>query len=137
MKIYGESIPLQSSKRRQAINVHSRVKAALEKSAVREGVAVISSPHSDTAVVLLHDDPSLLEQLDRYLDQLAAVGDPRSAAPPLEPGAAAQIQGALLGRQVVLTFSEARLDLGPREAVFFIELDGVRPRHLLVKILGE
>jgi secondary thiamine-phosphate synthase enzyme len=137
MKIYSESIPLQSSKKREAINVHSRVKAAIEKSGLREGVAIVSSLHSDTAVILLQDDPALLEQLDRYLVRLTAIGETGLPAPVLEGAPAAQIQGALLGRQVALTFSEAHLDFGAREAVFFLELDGVRPRSLVIKILGE
>jgi secondary thiamine-phosphate synthase enzyme len=137
MKIHSESIPLQSSKKREAINVHSHVKAAIEKSTLREGVAVVSSVHSDTAVLLLQDDPALLEHLDRYLDRLIAIGETSPASSPIETAPAAQIQGALFGRQVALTFSEARLDLGTREAVFFLELDGVRPRRLVIKILGE
>jgi secondary thiamine-phosphate synthase enzyme len=137
MTIYSESIPLQSSKKREAINVHSRIKAAVEKSALREGVAIVSSVHSDTAVILLQDDPALLEQLDRYLDRLTAIGEIGPSATPLDPAPAAQIQGALLGRQVALTFSEARLDLGAREVVFFLELDGIHPRSLVIKIIGE
>lgn len=137
MKIYSESIPLQSSKKREAINVHSRVKAAVEKSTLREGVAIVSSVHSDTAVILLQDDPTLLEQLDLYLDRFIAIGETSPAATPLEAALAAQIQGALLGRQVALTSSETRLDLGTREAIFFLELDGIHPRSLVIKIIGE
>ncbi|MGH9688791.1 MAG: hypothetical protein ACRD5K_17045 [Candidatus Acidiferrales bacterium] len=44
MKIYGESFPLQASKQREALNIHSRVKAAIEKCGLRDGVCVISSP---------------------------------------------------------------------------------------------
>jgi thiamine phosphate synthase YjbQ (UPF0047 family) len=39
MKIYSESVPLQSSKKRESINITSRIKAAIEKSTFREGVA--------------------------------------------------------------------------------------------------
>jgi thiamine phosphate synthase YjbQ (UPF0047 family) len=72
--------------------------------------------------------------LDRTLDRLAPDDD--LAAPP-EQNPAAYVQGALLGQRVVIPFSDGRLDLGPREAVFFVELDGVRPRRVIVKILGE
>lgn len=138
MKIYSESVPLQSSKKREAINVISRIKAAVENSTFREGIAIVSSLHSDTAVILLQDDPVLLEQIDRYLDRLTEISDKGVAATTtVETVPAPQIQSVLLGQQVVIPFSEARLDLGPGEAIFFLELDGIRPRRLIVKILGE
>lgn len=135
MKIYSESVPLQSAKKREAINISSRIKAAVEKSTFRDGIAVVSSLHADCAVVLLQDDPSILDHLDRTLDRLAP---PDDLAPDSdEHNPAAHIQGALLGQRVVIPFSDGRLDLGPREAVFFFELDGIRPRRVIVKIIGE
>ncbi|HVB85236.1 MAG TPA: secondary thiamine-phosphate synthase enzyme YjbQ [Candidatus Dormibacteraeota bacterium] len=137
MKIYSESIPLQSAKKREAINVSSRIKAAVEKSTFRDGIAVVSSLHSDCAVVLLQDDPGILNQLDRALDHLASSEDDDLALRSAEQNPAAHIQGALLGQRVVIPFSDGRVDLGPREAAFFVELDGIRPRQVVVKILGE
>ncbi|MGH9716241.1 MAG: secondary thiamine-phosphate synthase enzyme YjbQ [Candidatus Acidiferrales bacterium] len=136
MKIYSESISLQSSKKRDAMNINSRLKAVVEKSAFREGVAIVSSLHSDSAVVLLQDDPSVLDQLDRFLDRLVPADDDRATGSGQQTPAA-HIQGALLGHHLAIPFSEGRLDLGPCEAVFFVELDGVRPRCLVVKVLGE
>lgn len=138
MKVYSESLPLQASRKREAINIHSQVKAAVEKSGVREGVAVISSPDSATGVVLMQDDAGSREQFLQWLERLASAGygtGPTAIVP--ESAAAMNFDGVLLGRQIALTLSESRLDLGPREAVFFIELDGVRPRRVAVKILGE
>lgn len=140
MKIFSEPIPLQSSKHREAININSRVKAAVEKSTFREGVVIVSSLHSDCAVVLLQDDPAILDLLDRTLDRLAPAEESEEndrATGPTGQSPAAHIQGALLGQRVAIPFSDARLDLGPREAIFFVELDGIRPRRLIVKILGE
>ena len=138
MKIYSEFMPLQSTKTREAININSRLKAAVEKSTFREGIAIVSSLHSDCAIVLLQDNPAILDQLDRTLDRLAPPDDdPVLASPEQNRNPLAHVHGALLGQRVVVPFSEARLDLGPREAVFFVELDGVRPRRLIVKILGE
>jgi len=140
MKIYSDSVPLQSSKQREAININSRVKAAVEKSALREGVVIVSSLHSDCAVILLQDDPAILDLLDRTLDRLASSEkseEDTGLTGSIGENPAAHVQGALLGQRVVITFSEARLDLGPREAIFFVELGGIRPRRLIVKILGE
>ena len=39
--------------------------------------------------------------------------------------------------QVIVPVTEARLDLGPWQQVFYCEFDGGRPKRLVIKILGE
>jgi secondary thiamine-phosphate synthase enzyme len=135
MKIYGESIPLQSSRERRALNINSRVKAAVEKSGLRDGVAIVSSLHSDSAVVLMHEECEPRGELDRWLERLDTDTDDRSLGS--RDAFSARFHGLLLGQQVIVPFSDSRLDLGPGEAVYFIELAGMRPRRVVVKILGE
>ncbi len=42
-----------------------------------------------------------------------------------------------MGREVVVTITEGRLDLRPREQIFGGEFVGRRRKRVLVKILGE
>lgn len=135
MKIYTESIPLQSSKPREAINVHSQVKAAVEKSGFREGVCVVSSLSCDSALVLLRPESDSFREFDGWLDQPGS--DPRNQAGPFGAHFPVGLQSLLLGQQLTIPFSEGRLDIGSGEAVFLIELNGVRPRRVVLKILGE
>jgi secondary thiamine-phosphate synthase enzyme len=135
MKMYNESIPLQSSKPREAVNIHSRVKAAVEKSGLREGVCVVCSLSSDCALVLLQPESDFRREFDGWLDQLGA--DSPIQAGTFGTSFPVRLQSALLGQQLTIPFSEGRLDVGSGEAVFFIEFNGVRPRRVVVKILGE
>ena len=50
MKIYNEQITLQSKKAREIVNITTQVKAAVEKSGFRDGIALVSSLHSNSAV---------------------------------------------------------------------------------------
>lgn len=135
MKIYTESIPLQSSKAREALDIHSRVKAAVEKSSLREGICVVSSLSCESAVVLLQPDSDFFGEFAGWLDQLGS--DPQNHAGTFGANFPARIHSLLLGQQLTIPFSEGRLDTGPGEAIFFIELNGVRPRRVVVKVLGE
>jgi len=135
MKIYTESVPLQSSKPREAVNIHSRVKAAVDKSGLREGVCLVASLSSDCALVLLQSDSDFLREFDGWLEQLGS--DTAIQMGRFGGNFPAGVQSLLLGRQLTIPFSEGRLDMGPGEAVFLIELNGVRPRRVVVKILGE
>jgi thiamine phosphate synthase YjbQ (UPF0047 family) len=55
----------------------------------------------------------------------------------LEAGAASPLQRLLLHHQVAVPFTESRLDLAPGQFVLFVELDGLRPRRVIVKVIGE
>jgi thiamine phosphate synthase YjbQ (UPF0047 family) len=66
MKIYNEQITIQSSKLREIFNITSQVKAAMEKSTVRDGIILVSSLHSNSAVIVNDEEPGFLEDLDRW-----------------------------------------------------------------------
>jgi secondary thiamine-phosphate synthase enzyme len=137
MKIYNEQIALQSQKQREVVNITTRVKAAAEKSGVRDGIALVSSLHSNTAVIVTEDEPGLLDDLGDWLAEISSAQGAYKHPGPFESGAHLHFQGLLLHHQVVVPITEGRLELGARQAVFFVELDGLRPRRIIVKIIGE
>jgi secondary thiamine-phosphate synthase enzyme len=137
MKVYNEPIALQSRKTREVFNITTRVKAALEKSGFREGIILVSSLHSNAAVVVSDEEPGFLEDLDGWLQQLAPAREDSKHRGMLESDAASRLQSLLLHHQAVVAFTESRLDLGPGQFVLFVELDGLRPRCLVVKVMGE
>jgi len=137
MKIYNEQITLQSQKPREVFNITSQVKAAMEKSTYRDGIVLVSSLHSNSAVIVNDDEPGLLEDLDAWLKQLAPVMDNYKHKGRFESNAAIHFQSLLLHHQVIVAFTEARLDLGPWQSILFVELDGLRPKRILVKVMGE
>jgi secondary thiamine-phosphate synthase enzyme len=137
MKIYTEHITLQTKRLREVVNITSQVKAAMEKSSFREGIILVSALHSNSAVVINDDEPGLLEDLDTWLSHLAPVRDDYKHAGRVESNAAIHLQALVLHHQVIVPFSEARLDLGPWQFVLFVELDGTRPKRILVRVMGE
>lgn len=137
MKIYSEQITLQTKALREFINLTSQVKAAMEKSGFRDGVILVSSLHSNAAVIVSDDEPGLLEDLQEWLDKLAPVREDYKHQGRFESNAAVHLQGLLLHHQAIVAFSEGRLDLGPWQYILFADLDGQRPKRILVKVMGE
>jgi len=137
MKIYNEQITLQSQKAREVFNITSQVKAAMEKSSFRDGIILVSSLHSNSAVIVNDSEPGLLEDLDAWLNQLAPLTGAYKHQGRFESNSAIHFQSLLLHHQVIVAFNEARLDLGPWQSVLFVELDGLRPKRILVKVMGE
>jgi secondary thiamine-phosphate synthase enzyme len=137
MKIYNEHITLQSQKPRDVFNITSQMKAAMEKSSFRDGIILVSSLHSNSAVIVNDNEPGLLEDLDAWLNQLAPVTGNYKHQGRFESNSAIHFQSLLLHHQVIVAFTEGRLDLGPWQSVLFVELDGLRPKRILVKVMGD
>jgi secondary thiamine-phosphate synthase enzyme len=88
-----------------------------------------------------HDDePGLLEDYRRWLEQLA----PFDPSPERylhnrtgEDNADAHHKRQIMGREVVVAITGGRLDFGPWEQIFYGEFDGKREKRVLIKIIGE
>ncbi|HWF37959.1 MAG TPA: secondary thiamine-phosphate synthase enzyme YjbQ [Candidatus Acidoferrales bacterium] len=137
MKIYTDAITLQSQKPRQIFNITTQVKAAMEKSGLRDGIILVSSLHPNSALIVNDNEPGLLQDLDKWLAEIAPQRDDYAHHGRFESNASVHFQSLLLSHQVVVPFTETRLDLGPGQFVQFVELDGLRPRRILVKVIGE
>ena len=137
MKIYTDVLTFQSAKKREFINITMQVKAALEKSAFRDGLILVSVTHSNAAMIVSDDEPGLLEDLQAWLEQLAPERDDYKHRGRFESNTGIHLQSLLLHHQVVVPFTEGRLDLGPWQYVLFAELDGQRPKRVVIKAMGE
>ncbi|MGH9759035.1 MAG: secondary thiamine-phosphate synthase enzyme YjbQ [Candidatus Acidiferrales bacterium] len=137
MKIYTEQITLQTKKSREVINITSQVKAAMEKSGFRDGIILVSTLHSNAAIIVNDEEPGFLEDLDAWLNQLAPARDDYKHKGRFESNSSIHFQSLLLHHQEIVAFLEGRLDLGPWQFVLFVELDGLRPKRILIKVMGE
>lgn len=137
MKIYTEQITLQTKKSREVINITSQVKAAMDKSGFRDGVILVSTLHSNAAIIVNDEEPGFLEDLDAWLNQLAPARDDYKHKGRFESNSSIHFQSLLLHHQEIVAFAEGRLDLGPWQFVLFVELDGLRPKRILIKVMGE
>jgi secondary thiamine-phosphate synthase enzyme len=137
MKIYTDTLTVQTPKAREFINITPSVKAALAKSGFTDGVVTVTSLHVNAAIILCEDEPGLLQDLDAWLEQMAPRHDTYKHERKFESNAGVNLQTLLLNNSVIIPIAEGRLEMGPWQAVFFVELDGGRPKRYVVKILGE
>lgn len=137
MKIYNEYITLQTVEKREFVDLTPQIKAAVEKSGFRDGIVLVSSLHSNGSVIVSDNEPGFLEDLRGWLEEAAPMEKEYKHGHKYESSAAIHLQGLLLHHQTVVGLTEGRLDLGPWQFVLFAELDGQRPKRILVKLLGE
>ena len=139
MKSYRKELWFNIPSRRGFVNITSEVEKALAESAIREGFCLVNAMHITASVFINDDESGLHHDYETWLEGLAPhepLGRYRHNDTG-EDNADAHIKRQIMGREVVVAVTEARLDFGPWEQIFYGEFDGRRRKRVLVKIMGE
>jgi secondary thiamine-phosphate synthase enzyme len=71
MKVYTEYLLFNTKKRRELIRITDKVKEAVKKSGVKEGLCLVSAMHLTAAVIIQDDEEGLHEDIWEWLERLA------------------------------------------------------------------
>jgi len=137
MKVHNDYITVQTKQKREFMNITPNVKSAMEKSGIRDGIVLVSALHVNAAVFVNDEEPGLLQDVDQWLERLAPHRDYYKHSGKFESNASAHLQSLLARHQVLVPISEGKLELGPWQQVIYAELDGQRPKRILLKVMGE
>lgn len=137
MRIHSDYVTVQTKEKREFLNITPSIKAAVEKSGIRDGIILISSLHSNSALFVNDEEPGLLQDITEWADRIAPFKPDYHHSPRSESNAGAHLQSLLLNHQAIVSVADAKLELGPWQSVIYAELDGQRPKRILIKILGE
>lgn len=140
-KVLRRSFAVSSKTRRQAIDITSRVRGALQGGEVHSGLVIANCLHTTCSVLVAEARPALVEDLARLLSRLADDekwyyhNDPRLSD--CERGnATAHLRASLLGHGVALGLTDGNLLLDGLESILLAEFDGPRERRIHVQVLG-
>jgi secondary thiamine-phosphate synthase enzyme len=136
MRTYTETITLTSQKPREFLDLTPKVKAAVQKSGIQDGLVLVASLHVNAGIVVNDGEPGLLADLDAWLDKLAPHRDDYQHARG-ESNASAHLKTILAGQSAALPLVGGKLEFGPWQQVLFAEFDGQRPKRVLIQVLGE
>ena len=139
MKSHREEMIFETRERMAFQNITPQVEEALARSGIREGLCLVNAMHITASVYINDDEPGLLRDYARWLEQLAP-HEPLSRYQHNltgEDNGDAHHKRQIMGREVVVAVTEGRLDFGPWEQIFYGEFDGRRPKRVLIKIIGE
>ena len=127
-------IEIKTTKRVEIIDITEEVKKTVESSDVRDGIAVVFTKHTTTALIVNENEERLKNDILKTLERLI----PRGAGyghDEIDDNADSHLRAIFLGNSVVIPIVENRLDLGTWQRIMFIELDGPRVRRVSVKII--
>jgi secondary thiamine-phosphate synthase enzyme len=130
-----ERFSIGTRDRTEVVDVTPRVEEAVRSSGVVEGIAVVQTPHTTTAVVVNEGEGGLVADLMDWAARMAPEGA-GYRHDRTDGNAHAHLRGVMMGASVTIPVSGGRLALGTWQSVLFVELDGPRKRKLHVQVLG-
>jgi secondary thiamine-phosphate synthase enzyme len=139
MKSLTEHLWFNVPGRRGFVNITGTVSELVRKSAVKEGLCLVNAMHITASVFINDEEEGLKHDYEVWLERLAP-HEPTSQYRHNRTGednADAHLKRQIMGREVVVAITNAGLDLGPWEQIFYGEFDGRRRKRVLVKIIGE
>lgn len=146
LQVYRSRIAVQSQQGPEFIDLTEVVARQLEHCPVREGYALIFSRHTTAGVVIQENEPLLLQDMARKLNQIASPEEhydhddfsirTENLIEEMEANGHAHCQGLLIGQSVHVPIQDGRLQIGRWQRIFLLELDSPRAREVVVQFVG-
>ena len=133
LKKVEEMITIKTEKKTQVLNVTSLIVPLVEK--VKEGIVIVSIPHTTAALFLAEDDLQLRDDFIKIAENWLKELRPFTHVKSNNPNTEAHVLSALFGSQLVLVIKEGRLDIGKYQNLLFLEMDGPKERQIKIKII--
>ncbi len=137
MKSHTQYLTFTTTQRREYINITSEVESELAASGIDEGMILVSAMHITAGVYVNDAESGLIGDIDEWADRLAPQGPDYRHHRTGEDNGDAHLKNLLVGSQVVLPVTKGRIDFGPWQQVYYAEFDGMRPKRVLIKIIGD
>lgn len=137
MKFHTEYHTFNTRQHREYIHITPRVDAAVKKSGIKEGMALVSAMHITAGVYVNDNEAGLIEDIDQWLEKLAPFREDYRHHKTGENNGDSHLKSMIVHHQVIVPVTNGKLDLGPWQRVFYAEFDGQRPKRLIIKVMGE
>ena len=137
MKSLTEYLTFNTRKHREYINITDKVEDVVARSAVAEGMVLVSAMHITAGVFVNDAESGLLGDIDEWLEQLAPYRDDYRHHRTGETNGDSHLKNLIIHHQVIVPITAGRLDMGPWQQVFYAEFDGQRPKRLIIKAMGD
>ena len=142
MKIGHEIVTVVTEDRLQFLDLTKRIRDLVRRFDIREGLVVLNSLHTTTALFINEWQEALIHDLRVLLDHLVKEGDGYRHDDPRysdcdRSNAHSHLRSVLLSRQLSVPVMAGEMALGTFQSIIFAELDGPRDRQIYLQVLGE
>jgi len=135
MSVRHEKITVETKRREETIDITPRVKAAVARAKIREGLVAVTVAHTTAAVFVNENaDPDVQKDVLTALERMV----PRDAKyEHAEGNGPAHVKAVVVGNSVTLAVRDGEVELGTWQGLYFAELDGPRERTATITVIGD
>ena len=137
MKFLTEYLWFNTKKHRDYINITPEVEKAVEKSGIKEGMALVSAMHITAGIYVNDAEDGLIADIDEWLEKLAPFKEGYKHHLTGEDNGDSHLKSILVHHEVVVPITNGKLDFGTWQQVYYAEFDGQRSKRVIIKVMGE
>ena len=142
MMIKHEIFTVATKDRLQFMDLTKRIRDLIQRHKIKQGLVVLSSLHTTTALFINEWQEALIHDLRVLLDRLVKEQDGYRHNDPRysdcdRGNAHSHLRSVLLGRQLSVPVVDGEMALGTFQSIIFAELDGPRERQIHLQVLAE
>lgn len=147
LEVCHHTLHLHTDEASQFIDLTAALRQFVDDSGIIHGLINVQTRHTTTAIIINENEPLLLDDLKKSLERLAPSTvsyqhddfeiRTENLTPNERPNGHAHCKALFLRSSETLNIINGELDLGRWQRVFFIELDGARPRTVSLSIMGH
>ena len=135
MVIRHEIFTVATEERLQFMDLTKRMRDILQRHEVKQGLLIINSLHTTTALFINEWQEALLHDIQLLMDRLIKAQDGYRHNDPQysdcdRSNADSHLRSLLLGRQLSIPVVNGEMSLGTFESIILAELDGPRERQI-------
>ncbi|MFH0748577.1 MAG: secondary thiamine-phosphate synthase enzyme YjbQ [Candidatus Bathyarchaeota archaeon] len=136
MKFLFREVPINTKNHVELIDVTDDVETFLRECEIKQGICGIYLPHSTAAIVMNEHEKGLMRDIISAVERLCTNED-GWLHDRINTNASAYLASTILGSSRTFPIKDGRLIRGRWQNIFLLELDGPRPRTMLIQIIGE
>ena len=137
MKNFTEYLWFNTKNQRDYINITPEIERILHKSGIKDGMILISAMHITAGVYVNDAESGLIQDIDEWLEKLAPFNAHYKHHRTGEDNGDAHLKSLLIHHEVIVPVTDAKLDFGPWQQIYYAEFDGQRKKRVIVKVMGE
>jgi len=137
MKFHTEYLTFHTKKHREYFNIIQQVETALRKSGIQDGMILVSAMHITAGVYVNDAEDGLIQDIDAWLEGLAPFREDYKHHRTGENNGDSHLKSLIIHHEVIVPVTNAKLDFGPWQQVYYAEFDGQRSKRVIVKVMGE
>ena len=130
-----KTINIKTKSRFDIVDITNEVQKFVNEEKVKEGIAVIFTPHTTAAVGINENaDPNVVFDMKNALNKLVPQYDNYEHS---EGNSQAHVLSSLVSPSLTVIIESSKIVLGTWQNIYFFEFDGARNRKVYVQIISK